>query len=572
MLVRTNHRILSSTQLASFTRFAAYECRVPKTRKPSREILKQYEQRRVTTSPCEHHFIPPQEILLGWKAELDQANRADARCAFYIECEFGLYNVAIINAALQLHKAKEIRRAVTQELDWLSETCRKPISVDSVPSRVLLNNFRSKIHNSPYSRVLGAIGMTPEELAQLCGERYLSGDHMGWIAKTLNQQQNEMFCAYANSTINVDRTVSRYLEAKKRNLPNKIGLIFNVYKARAVNRGQEQWNVQITPQHGSLGTHFSMATIDIEKKEIVYGDSLGWSPPAQLIDEVKKFYVSIFKEEMPEMEVIECHKSSSSGHGHCCSTGCSLHYPLQRDGNICGVVAATMLSVACLRPGFFSRIVGCKRRATDKDSDVFLANPSQFGKYLRQVMMAWISEGRISMKYLVPTLVLADDCIAGSLELSAETEETAEIELVEFPIDVPQDQQMQHHEYPLTTASCGVPDTKQTKEQGAVEKSKETKNPRAPKKERQNKNALQCKQCSYETQRGFNLRRHVLSNHGAEAVKSADNGGCICLTCGHKYFFIKDLRRHLTDIHGYVFRMTTKEFKTIEGKGPLQMI
>eukprot|EP00112_Aurelia_sp_Birch-Aquarium-sp1_P025748 Seg874.4 transcript_id=Seg874.4/GoldUCD/mRNA.D3Y31 product="hypothetical protein" protein_id=Seg874.4/GoldUCD/D3Y31 len=163
-----------------------------------------------------------------------------------------------------------------------------------------------------------------------------------------------------------------------------------------------------------------------------------------------------------------------------------------------------MLSVACLRPGFFSRIVGCKRRAADKDSDVFLANPSQFGKYLRQVMMVWISEGRISMKYLVPTLVLADDCIAGSLELSAETEETAEIELVEFQIDVPQDQQMQHHEYPLTTASCGVPDTKQTKEPGTVEKSKESKNPRAPKKERQNKNAYQCKQCSYETQRGFN--------------------------------------------------------------------
>ena len=37
------------------------------------------------------------------------------------------------------------------------------------------------------------------------------------------------------------------------------------------------------------------------------------------------------------------------------------------------------------------------------------------------------------------------------------------------------------------------------------------------------------------------------------------------LTCGHKCFFIKDLRCHLTESHGYVFRLTTKEFPTIEG-------
>ena len=395
---------------------------------------------------------------------------------------------------------------------------------------------------------------------------------MGWVAKTLNQQQNEMFCAYANSTINVDRTVIQYLEAKNGKLPNKIGLIFNVYKARSVNHGQEQWNVQITPRFGSLGTHFSMAMIDIEKKEIVYGDSLGWSPPVQLIAEVEKFYVSIFKKEMPQMEVTECHKSSSSNHGHCCSSSCSLHYPLQRDGNICGVVAATMLSVACLRPGYFSRIVECKRRPNDRNSDIFLANPSRFGKYLRQVMMAWISEGSISMKYLVPTLVLADDGVASSLELSIETEETADIELVEFSTDDRQNQQTQHQEHPLTSASRGVPDTKQTREQMVVEESKRVESPLAPKKEKQNKNVLQCKQCPYTTQRGFNLRRHILSKHGAEAVKSAEDGGCICLTCGYKCFFIKDLRRHLTDSHGYVFRMTIKEFKSTEGKRLFQMI
>ena len=46
--------------------------------------------------------------------------------------------------------------------------------------------------------------------------------------------------------------------------------------------------------------------------------------------------------------------------------------------------------------------------------------------------MAWISEGKILMKYVVPTLVLADNLVAGSLELSTETEEVPDVELVEF--------------------------------------------------------------------------------------------------------------------------------------------
>ena len=167
---------------------------------------------------------------------------------------------------MQSHKAKEIRRAVIQEIDWLSETCQKPTSVDSVPSVVLLNDFGSKIHNSSYSKVLRGIDMTPEELPQLCGERYLSGDHMRWVVNTLNQQQREMFCAYINSTVKVEDTVNRFLQSNQMQLPSRIGLILNVYKARSVKEGQEQWDVNITPRFGSIYTHFSIAIIDTEKR------------------------------------------------------------------------------------------------------------------------------------------------------------------------------------------------------------------------------------------------------------------------------------------------------------------
>ncbi len=220
------------------------------------------------------------------------------------------------------------------------------------------------------------------------------------------------------------------------------------------------------------------------------------------------------------MEIIECHPHSQLRHGHRCASNCSLHYLLQRDGNICGVVAAVMLSVACLRSAFFSQIISCKRGERNIDSDVFLANPSRFGKYLRQVLMAWISEGKILMKYVVPTLVLADNLVAGSLELSTETEEVSDVELVEFETDRPL--------HPVSN----VP---QPKQEAKIESSPVLK------KEQSNRDDLQCKQCSYSTKRSFNLRRHVLKSHGAEAARAAQDGGCICLTCGYKCFFIKQL-------------------------------
>ncbi len=99
-------------------------------------------------------------------------------------------------------------------------------------------------------------------------------------------------------------------------LPSKIKLIINVYKARSVKKGQEQKDVKITPQFGSLGTHFSIAIIDAEKRQVIYGDSLEWSPPTKLMEEVEKLYVSIFKGEMPMMEIIMFHLHSQLGHGH----------------------------------------------------------------------------------------------------------------------------------------------------------------------------------------------------------------------------------------------------------------
>lgn len=402
-MVRSNHLSLRFEQLTSFTRLNAYECKVPKTKRPAKETLRRYGVAQANTSPCDHFFIPPQDVLMSWKMQLQRAK--DMAVGFYyIECEFGRYSIFTANGALQLHRAREIRKAVSQELDWLSESCRSPPNVSAVPSRVVLNTFRSKIHNHSYSAVLPEFGMTPEELSRLCCQRLLSGDHIRWVVKKLNTQQQEMFCVYPNSVLHFQGYVDRYLETHP--LPKRIGVIFNVQKIRSVKNGIEIWETNVPSGFGNFGSHFSIAVFNIEENEVIYGDSLGWAPPKQLLPEIKKYYSALFKREMPEVIVRECHDSTSSGFGHKCAIDCSFRYPLQRDGNICGIVAVVMLSIACLSPQYFKQIVDVKRGNCRTEPRAFIANPTQFGKYLRQVVMAWYCEGRVDLRYLLSARAL----------------------------------------------------------------------------------------------------------------------------------------------------------------------
>ena len=65
-----------------------------------------------------------------------------------------------------------------------------------------------------------------------------------------------------------------------------------------------------------LAQTFSIAVIDTENRQIIYGDSPEWAPPTELMEEVGKFYASIFKGEVPIMEIIESHPHLQLGHGH----------------------------------------------------------------------------------------------------------------------------------------------------------------------------------------------------------------------------------------------------------------
>ena len=128
-------------------------------------------------SPCEHKFLPPEETLKSWKKQLQDITAITSR-HYLVETDNCYYSVDTINGALQLYKARRVRKFVRQEIDWFSKTFRMPSNLKIIPDKEPLQIFESIIHNNPYDRVLSEFDMTPEELSQLCLKRLLSGDHM----------------------------------------------------------------------------------------------------------------------------------------------------------------------------------------------------------------------------------------------------------------------------------------------------------------------------------------------------------------------------------------------------------
>lgn len=587
MLLRSNYKSFSAEQLKSFTRLHAFECKVPKTKRPSRQDLSHYYITQAITSPCNHHHIPPQDILLSWRSELAKA-RLTAKGLYYVECEFGRYNIEVINAALQLHKAREIRREVAQELDWFSESCRTPTTVNSTPSRVVINNFRSKIHCHSYAALLPPFNIAPKELKQLCCDNLLSSDHVLWVTNQLNIQQDDMYCVYGNSVGDIERRVSRFLNGRQ--TPKKIGVIYNVSKRRVLKEGVASWDVEIVRKFGDHGCHFSTVVLNKDAREIIYGDSLGWSPPATLMEEMEQFYSAMYKEKMPQMKIVECHDSTANTHGHECTSSCSLNYPLQNDGNICGVVAISMLAFASLLPDYFQFIVDNKRGLNRGSPKLFFADPTRYGKYLRQVLMAWFSETRVSMKYLAPTDVLNGILPTIASELSSDSDDDDDVVHIEFrdanddaKEDAGQDisgessiqdcnpnqaanlKKRSIKKEPIDEMAAAEPMVKSNAANQTEPNSVHANENDTVTNKRKQAKIFKCKFCSFSTSRGFNLRRHTARNHGTEAVQSAEEGSCICLECGHRCYKIADLRQHLSRSHGVVFRTTIKEFQSRQG-------
>ena len=141
----------------------------------------------------------------------------------------------------------------------------------------------------------------------------------------------------------------------------------------------------------------------------MYGDSLAWPALEGLLDQVNKFIkaasndaddVSNYSFSMGHDSTNRCSQTGS----HRCAQSCAQFYPLQTCSNICGVIVMVVSAIACYDLDFFNHILAPHTQEIWNLPHVFLQKPSQFSKYLRLVVAAWITTNSVNIAYVVPAL------------------------------------------------------------------------------------------------------------------------------------------------------------------------
>ena len=337
----------SSHGLLNLNRRDAFEYRLPQTKIfGGRARLKCSADLKPVTDPFALDFLPPISVLTKWREELNhhQIERSE-----YLYKEQGKlrFDLESVDDMLKIHSTRDIKRAVSEELSWFSRPYAEPQDVREYPSESSIDDFGRLLYTGRFDRVLPSYEMTPNEMSQLIGDRWITSDYMSWMAKTLNREQNTTYCNVLNFIGDANRLVSRL----GNNIPRRCFFFVNV--------GRLTSRKTILGEDIQRGCHWAICYVDCAKKQIVYGDTLGWALPEDLMDKLDFVTRAFFGEEARSYHLRICHdpQSITSQGVHVCGNSCSPQYPLQGCANICGVISMVMGAVACFSEELFTHLI-----------------------------------------------------------------------------------------------------------------------------------------------------------------------------------------------------------------------
>lgn len=136
----------------------------------------------------------------------------------------------------------------------------------------------------------------------------------------------------------------------------------------AVSVGRSSKGDTFTDSDVQRGCHWTMCLVDINSREIIYGDSLGWPNPHGLIDKVYSFI---------RLVCHPPHSVNSRTGTHDCNSACAQLHPFQTCSSICGIVVMVMAAIACHNLPLFKLSTTCISQGnTNQPPHIYLQKPS----------------------------------------------------------------------------------------------------------------------------------------------------------------------------------------------------
>lgn len=362
----------------------------------ARTRLTQNTVPRQVTDPFTLKFLPPENQLLKWNDDIARKNQHMKGTFVYAENAQGCFDISSLQTMLKLNRAKSIKAAVQKEIKWFAAPYDIPATVHHPPAPSI-EQFKDLLYSVRYDKVISPYDMSPNELSTICLNRWLSCDPIRWLMKSLNGSQSHTYCLYLNEFRGDPSSLKCFVNSATK--PDRF--LF------AVNVGRYSNGDTFIGSDLQRGCHWTLCLVDIDSREFIYGDSLGWPVPHGLIDKVYSFIRLACRADRDTFSVVLCHAphSVNSRTGtHDCNSACAQLYPFQTCSSICGIVVMVMSAIACQNlPLFKLMSTTCIRQGnTNQPPHIYLQKPSQFNAYLRRVIASWVAENAVSIEYVVP--------------------------------------------------------------------------------------------------------------------------------------------------------------------------
>ena len=129
-----------------------------------------------------------------------------------------------------------------------------------------------------------------------------------------------------------------------------------------------------------------------ETKTVVYGDSLGWKMPHDLLEKIRPYVTFLVrKRSRIQHKLLSRHRRYfRSAAEHICQTTCSSFYTLQKDSSIRGVVVLLIVGLAFAdQPSFLNYLLSNDESGAGPASSrvAQLTDPTLFSGCLRLVLI-----------------------------------------------------------------------------------------------------------------------------------------------------------------------------------------
>ena len=262
-----------------------------------------------------------------------------------ISCELGTFDNTAVTTLLKLHGLRDIAENVKREKAWLDNTVLPPHENCLPPDADRMKEFESLLFQNTDDKVVLNRTILASDLSVLTVNKWLNLSIIQGFLDIVNEQSTDTKAFILNSLIGLKGDL---LEDQLKKCAKKTVRFFTFVICVGGNISETFLG---TPYHP--GCHWSLLYVDTVTNEWFYCDSLGWAPPKELKNLVDKV-ISAFSDliQLPIRPVqgrFIAHMSSNTSHGvHGCSALCLRDIPLQKCGNICGVVAIILAAISCI--------------------------------------------------------------------------------------------------------------------------------------------------------------------------------------------------------------------------------